>query len=82
MSFLEKINQVITKDRNHSEKEQCYEHLCLTQKNSASQLRQFGFELKSVHGEVFESIAIFTSDSLSVTVAYLGENRLFSSSLF
>jgi len=73
MTFLKNTDLVNSIGRNNSAIEPCYKHLSLAQKMSASQLRQFGFELKSIRGDVFASIAIFSTESLSVTVNYLGE---------
>jgi len=73
MNFFENTHQVNPTERNNAPEEPCFEHLSIAQQMSASELRQFGFELQSIHGEVFESIAVFTSEPLSVTVDYLGE---------
>jgi len=59
--------------RNTAPTNNCYEQLSLSQKISASHLRQFGFELMFVHGELTESMAIFSCAPLNVTVDYYGE---------
>jgi len=51
----------------------CYSRLTLAQKVSASHLSQFGFKLNFIRGKQLKSLAIFSCESLSVTVDCYGE---------
>jgi hypothetical protein len=70
---LDELHQIHEKRQYQSEENTCYERLSLAQKVSASNISQFGFELKSVCGELNESQAIFTCGSTNLTVDYYGE---------
>jgi len=73
MNFLDKLKKVHEIEHKHAKEKSSYAQLSLAQKISASQLRQFGFELNCVRGGMFEPMAVFTCESYSVTVDHLGE---------
>jgi hypothetical protein len=70
---LGELNQIHEKRQYQPKENTCYERLSLAQKVSASHISQFGFELKRVSGDMYESQAIFTCGSISLTVDYYGD---------
>jgi len=73
LNLLENLHQEHEKSQNELGEQSCYNQLSLAQKVSASQLRQFGFELTFIRGDMLESIAVFSCESNSVTVDFLEE---------
>jgi len=73
LTFLDKLHITYEQRRSKLNEEVYYERLSLAQKVAAAELRQFGFELKFIRGELFESMAIFSCGSLNATVDYSGE---------
>jgi len=73
LTLLDKLHIIDEKRRSKLNEEIYYERLSLAQKVAAAELRQFGYELKFIRGELFESMAVFSCGSLNATVDYLGE---------
>jgi len=73
MDFTKEFHHVHEHNQKEFDEPSSYNQLSLAQKMSASQLSQFGFELNVIEGDMFERMAVFTNDSLSVTVDYYGE---------
>jgi len=70
---LQNLHQTHERRQRQSNVDSCYERLTFAQKVAASHLIQFGFTLKFIRGKTFDSLAIFTCDSLIATVDYFGE---------
>jgi len=70
--------EVLEKERRYTyENDSRYNQLSLAQKMAASQVRQFGFELKFIRSSNTKSLAIFSCNSKIITIDSYGEIEMY-----